>query len=135
MRRPHRFKQYTKDHGYYSLYLIAIKSDGKICSPVKIGIADDPVRRLSGMQKDNFLKLVIYAHWWVAGRIVAARAEKNFKVKHRGQNIRGEWFDMEPDEAVRLAGREISDIGAAVFTEEELIEKMKEAQDRVFLRA
>lgn len=125
MRRGHKLKKYTKDRGYYGLYVIAVRTDGVVSSPIKIGITDDPVTRLSGLQNGSFLELVLHQHWWLAGKPIAVLVEKTFKEKYKKFNIRGEWFDMEPSEAVKLAARELSDIGPRFYTEDSLMKAMQ----------
>lgn len=127
MRRCHKIKKYIKDRGYYGLYVVAILPDGEDgpASPIKIGISDDPITRLSALQMGSFFKLVVYQHWWLAGKLVAVNVERAFKDKYREFNIRGEWFDLEPNEAVKLAAQQLSDIGPRFYTEASLIEKMR----------
>ena len=56
--------------------------------------------------------------------------EKAFKEQYKEFNIRGEWFDIDPDEAVKLAAHEISDIGPRFYTEDELIKAMKRDEEK-----
>ena len=130
LRRPHGFRNYIKRRGYHSIYLIA-SWHGKAVSPVKIGIADDPVRRFGAIQSSNPVELVIYMHWWVAGRPVAARVEAAFKERHKDRKIRGEWFDIGPDEATKLMVQALNHIGAWGAAESSLIRKMQKEEDNL----
>lgn len=132
LHRPYKFALLIKESGLYGIYVVAAQVKGVVCSPIKIGITDDPVARMGAMQCNNHLKLVIHQNWWLPDRDVAKRAEKNFKLHNEAHNIRGEWYDMDPDDAVKQAGREISDIGATFETEAVLIERMKEIAAGMF---
>ncbi len=133
MRRRHKFKLYIKEHGYYGLYVVAVlqTDEEEPESPIKIGISDDPVTRLGQLQNAHFLKLVLYQHWWVAGKPVAVLAEAQFKERYKEFNIRGEWFDLDPDVALKLMARLISQIGPRFFTEESLVREMEKEAKRI----
>ena len=114
------------------MYVVAILPEGEEepSSPIKIGICDDPLSRLGNLQVGNFFELVMHQHWWLVGKPVAVLVESAFKEKYKESNIRGEWFDMEPDEAVRKAARELSEIGPRFHTETTLVEEMRKSAER-----
>ena len=133
MRRRHKFKKYVKERGYYGLYVVAVHPTGEEgpSSPTKIGISDDPVTRLGQLQTAHFLRLVLHQHWWVAGKPVAVLAEAQFKEKYKVFNIRGEWFDLDPDVALKLMAGVISEIGPRFFTEESLVREMEKEAKKI----
>lgn len=132
MRRPHKFKQYIKDGGYHAVYLISLWLDDAAISPIKIGISTDPQRRLVAIQAENPTTLELHASWWVAGYPIAVLVERNFKGTHRVHNIRGEWFDMEPKEAIEWISQEIMGMNTWSKTDIEMYAKMrKHKQDEL----
>jgi len=129
MRRPHKFRSYIKDGGYYAIYVLALWLDEKAIRPIKIGISTDPQRRLVAVQCENPATLMLHTSWWVAGWPVAARVEKNFKIDQRVRNLRGEWFHIDPNEAIDLVDQEIKRLNTWSKTDAEMYVKMRKHYD------
>lgn len=72
-----------------SLYVIQAST-----GPIKIGIAEDPVARLSGMQVSNPYGLVLCGFVPVSD---ARKREAEVHAALRGHNLSGEWFRNAPE--------------------------------------
>ncbi len=120
-KRPYHFGLYVRENGFYCLYLVAVEGHAAI----KVGIADDARSRFGAIQTHNFLELRLHRFWWVAGRPVAARVETSFKKHFREKRIRGEWFDLDLEEAEAFIQGEMKEAGAWAVSEEEMIAFMQ----------
>lgn len=72
---------------------------------VKVGISNDPRRRLQGLQTGNHAKLRLVAFIWVyeiMGRQVERRIHQHFR-KHR---VAGEWFEVPAEMVMPVMERE-----------------------------
>lgn len=85
----------TKDSGRI-VYVIHEEAEPTIC---KIGIANDPLRRLRGHQVSNWRRLKL-AGAFVAGSSAAAIAiESAVHKAFWGVHVSGEWFRVSPEKA------------------------------------
>lgn len=84
---------------------------------IKIGIASDVMSRLSQIQTGFPFRLAVYGALFTQRR-VAAQIERaaHDKLKEFGFHLNGEWFDVDPDDAIRLVKKVAGDIGAATLT-------------------
>ena len=83
------------------VYVMAHSGDGiAMRAPVKIGISDNPKKRLSQIKTASPYPVVIVAAFPMPGREFAVAAEKCFHKVYRPARMNGEWFDLRPDEAV-----------------------------------
>ena len=114
--RPWGFREYVKSQGFHSVYLITPISG----SPLKVGISEDPLQRMLGLQNAHFDELRFHRFWWLPGVQVAARIESAFKKHFANRNIRGEWFDLGPAEAVEFVEAAIAQIGVWSATQSEM---------------
>lgn len=73
------------------LYLI---TSGKA---VKIGISTDPVKRLTALQTSHYDKLEIYCTFNCDTPQNAATLEFTLHQRYLKHNIRGEWFQLDPE--------------------------------------
>jgi hypothetical protein len=105
--RPYGFKRFIAKQGFHAIYLATIPSG----NPVKIGITDDPVERLSVLQTAHFERLRFHRFWWVAGLPVAARLERAFKKHFAPVNIPGEWFDVPLPDAEAFIEKSACELG------------------------
>lgn len=133
-RRPHGFQDYIAAQGFYAVYLVTTVWD----APIKVGIAQDTVRRLAGLQNANFEQLRIHRFWWLAGRPIAARVEKSFKKHFALAAIRGEWFDVSLGTAEAFIEGAIQSVGTWTLGQEDMVKFMQEWErrcgDRLFER-
>ena len=74
--RPFGFRDYVRANGFHTVYILKTVHG----SPVKIGISEDPVRRIAAIQASHFDELIFHRFWWVPGIAVATRIESGFKV-------------------------------------------------------
>jgi hypothetical protein len=126
--RPHGFGQFIAGHGFHSLYLVTTERD----APVKIGITDDPVRRLGDLQSANFALLRLHRFWWLPGQPISGRIERAFKDHFRSCNIRGEWFELPLPDAEVFVERAIRRLGTWGIQEAEMIDLMAQFERRRF---
>lgn len=82
-----------------SLYVVCHENE-KL--PIKIGITYNIKHRMIGIQNGNPLKIVLFKEFICNGRCLAIEAEKEFHRQMKDKRIRGEWFDMPPNEAVKI---------------------------------
>jgi hypothetical protein len=64
---------------------------------VKIGIADDPYKRLSGLQTAHHEHLRICCTFQCENRISATRLEGLLHSRYASKRLRGEWFNLNPN--------------------------------------
>lgn len=83
-----------------SVYLIARRYDGVPVSPVKIGIAERPLRRLAGLQTGCPFALMLHETWKLGD--ISAGTESDIHEMFAHNRLHGEWFDVEPETARRL---------------------------------
>ena len=114
--RPIGFRDYVRSNGFHTVYLLKPVHG----APVKIGISEDPLRRIATIQAGHFDELVFHRFWWVPGIAVATRIESGFKMGFADYNIRGEWFDMSPDQAERQVEVAIERLGIWSLTQSEM---------------
>jgi hypothetical protein len=65
----------------------------EVCPSIKIGYSVDPKKRLKRLQTANCNRLVIYG--MIPGTI---REEKMLHYRYQFSAIRGEWYNLTPDE-------------------------------------
>lgn len=84
---------------------IYIIGDG--CNAVKIGISDDPKRRLADLQVGSSVRLKLYYQVSVPGRGAQALKQRLHRLFH-DRNLQGEWFFLEPQVAYETVLEAIS---------------------------
>lgn len=120
MRRPHGFRRFTKRQAFHSLYLVTTESS----NPVKVGIAADPSHRFASIQSSNFVRLRLHRVWWLAGRQISGRIEKDFKAHFGTRCVRGEWFEVGLVEAESFIDAAVRAIGTWGVEEEQVVRLM-----------
>ena len=128
MKRPHGFRAFTGRQGFHSIYLITTQN----ASPVKVGIAVDPSERFSCIQTSNFVALQLYRAWWVAGRQISTRIERDFKAHFGARCVRGEWFDVPLPEAVAFIEAAVRAIGTWAVPEDQVVRLMDHNERRKY---
>lgn len=121
-RRPQGFQEYITEQGFHALYIVTTDRN----APLKVGIAQDPSRRLVGLQNANFERLRVHRFWWLPGRPVAARVDRSFKTHFASAAIRGEWFDMPLNVAEAFVEQFIRSIGTWGVGQDEMEKLMEE---------
>ena len=82
------------------VYVIATVIDGLYCKPVKIGIAADADKRVATLQTGNPNQLAVI-HWIpTPHRDWARELEADWHTAYADQRLNGEWFDVEPLNAI-----------------------------------
>lgn len=75
------------------LYVIQVET-----GQIKIGIARDIAKRLSELQTGNHQRLSIAYLFQCASGEAAVRLEELLHTRYQSQHIRGEWFDIRPQQ-------------------------------------
>lgn len=68
--------------------------------PLKIGITKNLRARLSDLQCSSADKLEVYFFGEATGKLLPHEVEKRFHKHFAAQRLEGEWFKLDPDEAV-----------------------------------
>lgn len=116
VQRPWGFRDFVRTRGYCSLYLLCADET----RPVKVGITNDPVRRLDDFQIAHYRRLRFHKVWWMAGQRIASRLESAFKLYFLPEHIRGEWHDVDLAEAVTFVEETIVSMGTWGLTQDEI---------------
>lgn len=124
--RPKGFHQFIRRNEFHSIYLASPES----LTPVKIGIADDPKRRIRLLHDANFVPIHLYRSWWVAGRPISSRVEQACKKKFVNARVQGEWFDVAIDEIAEFVGNTLKSLNAWSISDEEMIDTFERAARR-----
>ena len=112
--RPYGFRDFVRARGYCSLYLL---SSGE-ARPVKVGITNDPVRRLDDFQTAHYRTSRV-PPGLVDGRPAdSSQLESAFKLYFFPDHIRGEWYDIDLAEAVAFVEETIVSMGTWGVTQE-----------------
>jgi len=114
--RPYGFREYVRENGFHTVYLLKPVQG----APVKIGISEDPARRIATIQASHFDELVFHRFWWLPGLAVATRIESGFKNGFADCNLRGEWFAMRPEQAEMQVEAAIKGLGIWSLTQSEM---------------
>jgi hypothetical protein len=118
--KPWGFRDFVKIHGYCSVYLLDV---GGEC-PIKVGITDNPERRLSDFQIAHFRALKFHSVWWLPGKAIAARLENAFKYYFYPEHIRGEWYDVTCAEAADFIEETIESLGTWGISQAKIEDRM-----------
>ena len=71
--------------------------------PVKIGIASDPEKRIASLQTGSPRPLKILAVFDTPNREIARKFEAAFHRHYDDERLAGEWFDIDPIDALEMA--------------------------------
>lgn len=93
---PGEWPDHSKWAGTWG-HVYVISEDG---GPVKIGYARNAFWRLIQLQIGNPRKLEMRGVIWCEERSMAARLEKLTKAEFVSRNIRGEWYDVDPQTVI-----------------------------------
>lgn len=87
---------------WHYVYIIATVRDGEMTSPVKVGITGSVNSRIKQIQTGSAEKVCYAAVFTMPDRSIARGMELAFHTVLSERNKRGEWFDIEPFEAIQL---------------------------------
>lgn len=82
------------------IYLVAHKTPSGIAGPVKVGITTNLDARIAQIQTGNPRPVVVAVYFAAPNRDIASVFERAFHVVKSDHRMTGEWFDMEPIEAL-----------------------------------
>jgi hypothetical protein len=93
-----------REHGTKDccVYIIAKNEAGEPSTPIKVGIADNPAKRLRNLQTASPFDLMLVHYFPMPSREIASFVEKAFHSTQADRNIRGEWFDINFVQAMQL---------------------------------
>lgn len=83
------------------VYVMATRRAGRLVSPVKVGVSDDPEARLRTLQYGYPYELVLLAARKCSDRELALNFEESFLHGAGDCRLRGEWIDGDPEDAAR----------------------------------
>lgn len=84
------------------VYVICLVRDGHEVGPCKMGLSDKPSERASGLQTSHFEQLKLFRALRMPSRKIARDVEDCFHATHKDDCLRGEWFNIEPQEATSI---------------------------------
>lgn len=90
------------------LYLIAFKKGAAFSAPIKVGVSSSPFGRLDTLQTACPYELGIVGSLIYPSREIARQMENCFHETHSHRRLRGEWFDIEPTEALAILRLQLS---------------------------
>lgn len=96
------------------LYIMATIGKAGDCSPVKIGIASDPEKRLLSIQTACPNPIRMQTFFGPMDRDLARALEREVHHFAKKKKLHGEWFDYDPAEAVGL----VEDVIRVLLTQE-----------------
>ncbi|NTG01858.1 GIY-YIG nuclease family protein [Agrobacterium rhizogenes] len=82
------------------VYIIARRTESGLVGPVKVGVTRTLGSRLAGIQTGCWDRLEIAYHFEMVGRDAAYNIERLFHQRLAGNRMQGEWFSVEPIEAL-----------------------------------
>jgi len=82
------------------LYLICAIKGEEVSAPCKVGISQNPAKRLKGLQTAYPYKLIIYELWDFSNRSEVLAGEELAHASLAEHRLSGEWFSIEPKEAL-----------------------------------
>lgn len=100
----------TKENGRF-VYVIHEADDPSIC---KIGIANDPIRRLRAHQVSTWRRLKLAAAFTAPTAEAASSIEASVHKTLWGVHVSGEWFKVSPERAVAEVEAVASCIGIGI---------------------
>lgn len=81
------------------IYIICHKNGEDFVAPIKIGVSDNPKKRLKSLSSGNPNKLEIFHQFALPTREIAFDLENAFLSVKKESRLNGEWFDLSPDDA------------------------------------
>lgn len=92
------------DKGNVHLYLVAgVGRASEPLGPVKIGITGNVESRMASIQTGSPRQLKIVGCFWTPNREIARKFEVAFHNQYHDRRLSGEWFSVDPIEALELA--------------------------------
>jgi len=103
----------------------------QIGPPIKIGFSSKPVYRLTELQVSSPEELRFHLVCWLQDRSAASKIEARCHAILRGdgRHIRGEWFNITPDEAAKIIDRAALDIECRIVPHPQLIRRFPASHD------
>ena len=82
------------------IYIMCAKCDGKPSAPLKVGITSNVAARVSTINTASPFPVYLLAAYVVPTKDHARALERGFHKVKAKKRMNGEWFDMEPAEAL-----------------------------------
>lgn len=112
-------EQAAAQQGFKAVYVIGPRSR----AVSKIGIADNPLRRLQDIQTGCWIKLRLWRYWWTLGRPMAIRIEGHILQQFNERRVSGEWIKIAPDALSEAVISTAQDMKIELFDDDEAIRK------------
>lgn len=84
------------------VYIITTCKNGRWVSPIKVGLAKDPHKRLQAVQTGSAYPLQVAAAFPLGVRELAVEIEASFHREMRDRALAGEWYDLTAFDATIL---------------------------------
>ena len=106
------------DGDFCSIYAIGTKEK----TPIKIGYALDPKKRLSSINSGNHVDMFVHYHVWVADMRLAQRveAECHRLLDKAGKRIKREWFSINVEWAKKVIAVAAQNLNIVLFSNKDL---------------
>lgn len=123
-RYDHGLQHFLKQNRFSAVYVVGHNAEG---FPVKIGIAEDLKCRMGSIQTGNWMPLTLFGHWWTAGSPLSRRVETACHdfFTQAGRQVRGEWFDVKPDVAIKAIEKMAAGMGIELMSHDHMIARTK----------
>lgn len=106
----------TRDPEDHHVYILAFLRNPFLCGPCKIGISKDVQKRLRQVRRDegdnDIICISVHAFW---KRAHAFQVEQAFHRACASSRHHGEWFNLNPADAVVLMARCLNEFTARVL--------------------
>lgn len=122
---PRSIRSFARAEKLSSVYVV--DSGQGYC---KIGKADDPFDRFSSIQAHNWSAVTLAKYWWLPGKALALRVEKEAHEALSEFHHRGEWFCVSVESVIPVVERIINGTGARAITDESLEKAYQKRRDR-----
>lgn len=114
-----RLERLAYKAGYHHVYVVA--EGDKRTGPCKIGVADRPHHRMSGMQTGTPRLLKLVQYWRTPGPPASLRVERAAHLILAEYKIRGEWFSVGQKRACKAVESALQDEGVHVVDDKRLM--------------
>lgn len=116
--KQYGFYVFVRSQGLHAVYVV--HSPGN--DYCKVGVADEPYRRLGGIQGGNWSKLEIYDHWWTTDPKLSRRVEQETLLRLAEVRACGEWVKTTPEKLSAVVQQVAADFNIGLMKREDLEE-------------
>lgn len=110
------FYTFARSQGLHSVYVMHSPGN-EFC---KVGIADEPYRRIRGLQGGNWSKIEVYDHWWTVDCSLSRRVEAEVLNRMAEHRAMGEWIKCSPEDLAAEVEAAAADLKIGLMRREDL---------------